>query len=182
MISSFIYLYHLDKCYNIPSTPETLPNSYQANFSFETIMNRTAPKAIYSGSGPRTLQVSLTLHSQLFELDNSGESVNDLINALIASAYPKFDFENSKIEPPKILLKFGNCCTIRGVINGQVNVTWKGPWLKDGTMAVAEISFSIQELDQYSAEYLLKFGTSPELPSDFTISTTLQRGKYANSL
>ena len=73
MPESFIYLYHLDRTYTIPVTPESLPNNYSVKFNFEEVMNRTAPKATYAGSGPRTLNINLVLHTQLFELDNPGE-------------------------------------------------------------------------------------------------------------
>lgn len=179
MPESFIYLYHLDKTYNIPVTPESLPNNYAVKFNFEEVMNRTAPKATYAGSGPRTLNINLVLHTQLFELDNPGEkgTVKDLVNALVSCSYPEYDYQNSKIIPPKVLLKFGNASTIRGVINSGVSCQWSGPWLKDGTMAIATIQFTVQEVDQYSASYIQKFGTNPALPSDYTIPTDLRRSR-----
>lgn len=178
-VESFIYLYHLDKQYNIPVTPESLPNTYGVKFNFEEIMNRTAPKATYAGSGPRTINVNLVLHTQLFELDNPGEkgTVKDLIKALISCSYPEYDYQNSKIIPPKVLLKFGEACTIRGVINSNVSCQWSPPWLKDGTMALATIQFSVQEIDQYSASYIQKFGSSPALPADYMIPTDLKRSR-----
>lgn len=168
MVDCWIYLYHLDKFFNIPATPESIGNSYLAKFASEEIMNRTAPKLTYSGSGPHSLSISLRIHSQLFALDNpeTPSITNDLIKALIACAYPSFNFESSKIVPPMILLKFGEAATIRGVINSNIQVNMSGPWLKDGTMAVYEISFSVIEIDQYSADYIANFGTNPSVPVD----------------
>lgn len=167
-LESWIYLYHLDKFYNIPVTPENLPNSYANKFSLEDIMNRTAPKFAYSGSGPRTLTVNLVIHKQLFALDNENSSgtVDELIKALEACAYPEYDKAKSKIIPPSVLLKFGNVVTIRGVINTGINCTHSGPWLKDGTMALANIQFSIVELDQYGANFISQFGSNVPIPTD----------------
>lgn len=168
MIDSFIYLYHLDRFFNIPTTPDSLPNSYTSRFSLEEIMNRTAPKITYSGSGPRTLSISLVLHTQLFALDNpeSPSVTKDLVKALIACSYPSFNFETSKIVPPMVLIKFGQAATIRGVITSPIQCNLKEPWLKDGTLALADVSFTVTEIDQYSAEYIMSFGTSPSVPSD----------------
>lgn len=170
---SFIYIYHLDKLFYLPVTPETLPNSYSSRFTQEDIMNRTAPKVSYSGSGPRTVVVNLIIHTQLFALDNPEhpEVVKNLVNDLLACAYPNFDSENSKIIPPMVLLKFGEMTTIRGVITSGVNCTFSGPWLKDGTMAMASIQFTVTEVDQYSANYISQFGANPQLPTDLNRST-----------
>lgn len=168
----FIYLYHLDQLFNIPVTPEQLPNTYQAKFTQEDIMNRTAPKISYSGSGPRTVNVNLAIHTQLFALDNPGTPsvTKDLVKALIACSYPDFNLENSKIIPPMVLLKFGEATTIRGVISSGINCTFSGPWLKNGTMAMANVSFTVTEIDQYSATYISQFGASPQLPTDLNRS------------
>lgn len=171
-IESWIYIYHLDKFFNLPVTPENLPNSYSVKFSLEDIMNRTAPKASYSGSGPRTLQVNLNIHSQMFALDNpdSPSLTKDLIKALEACAYPNYDKEKSKIVPPSVLIKFGNASTIRGIINSNISVNFSGPWLKDGTMAMAAINFTVTELDQYGANFIAQFGSNIPIPTDFNRS------------
>ena len=168
MIDSFIYCYHTDTLFYIPVTPDTLPNTYQSKFSLEEIMNRTAPKAVFSGSGPRTLTVNLDIHQQLFALDNpSNPSITkDLVKTLISCAYPEYDPENSRIKPPMVLMKFGEACTIRGVITSGVTCEYSGPWLKDGTRAMARISFTITEVDQYSASFLKQFGANVPLPTD----------------
>lgn len=162
MIESWIYLYHLDEVFNIPVTPETLPNNYSSKFNLEEIMNRTAPKVTFSGSGPRTCSVSLKLHTQLYALDNTDKpSVTDLVKGLIACSYPSFDKNESKIVPPSVLIKFGNAVTIRGVISSGVSCSYEEPWLSDGTMAIASINFTVTEMDQYSADYLRQWGTNP---------------------
>ena len=172
MPENFIYLYHLDKWYNIPVTPEQLPNTYSTKFTMEEIMNRTAPKVSYSGSGPRIVSVSLAIHTQLFALDNpeTPSVTKDLVKALISCSYPNFNLENYKIIPPMVLIKFGEVTTIRGVISSGVTCTFSGPWLKDGTMAMANIQFTVTEIDQYSATYLAQFGANPQLPTDLNRS------------
>ena len=165
----WIYIYHLDHFYNLPVTPETLPNTYQVTYNTETLMNRTSPKITYSGSGPRTLSVSLVIHTQMFQLDNPDITENvtkALINDLIACAYPQYNPETSEIVPPMVLLKFGEISTIRGVVSGQINCSYEGPWLKDGTRAVANITFPVIERDQFSAEYISQFGSNPQIPFD----------------
>lgn len=168
MIEAWIYCYHLDKFFNLPTTPNELPNTYATKFTVEEVMNRTAPKASFSGSGPRTLNINLSIHSQLFALDNpeSPSITKDLIKALIACSYPGFNFETSEIVPPMVLMKFGEAASIRGVINSGINVTFSEPWLKDGTLAMANINFTVTEIDQFSAEYISKFGANIPIPTD----------------
>ena len=167
-ISNFIYCYHTDTLFHLPVTPETLPNTYQSKFSLEEVMNRTAPKAVFSGSGPRTLVVSLDIHQQLFALDNPGNPsiTKDLVKTLVSCAYPDYDLENMKIKQPMVLMKFGEACTIRGVITSGVTCEYSGPWLKDGTRAMAKINFTITEVDQYSASFIQQFGSNVPLPTD----------------
>lgn len=168
MVDSWIYCYHLDKLFYIPVTPDTLPNNYSPSFNLEEIMNRTAPKASFTGMKGRTLTVNLNIHSQLYFLDNPDKPniSKDLIKALVACSYPAYELEKSKIIPPSILMKFGKVSTIRGVIEGGVSCTWSGPWLKDGSMAMANVVFQVKETDQYSAEYISNWGTAPNIDFD----------------
>ena len=168
LVDSFIYCYHTDSLYYLPVTPETLPNNYQSKFSLEEVMNRTAPKAIFSGSGPRVLTVNLEIHQQLFALDNpeTPSVTKDLVKTLVSCAYPDYDLENLKIKPPMVLLKFGEACTIRGVITSGIACEYSGPWLKDQTRAIARVSFTVTEVDQYSAKFIQQFGSNVPLPTD----------------
>lgn len=177
---NYIYLYHIDEVFNIPVTPDEVANSYQSRFTTSDVMNRTSPKMTYTGSGPRTVSVSLQIHSQLYELDNNSETsdsgekktVLDLIKALSAAAYPRFEESTNKVIPPMVLLQFGETCIIRGIINGNVNVSWSGPWLKNGLRAMVAVQFTVTEIDQFSADYIRQFGSTPQIPFDLNRTDT----------
>lgn len=168
MIDSYIYLYHLDKQFNIPVTPDTISNSLSVQFSTETILGRSAPQITFASAGPRTQQVTLSLHRQLMALENENniDAVDDLINALQACTLPRYADSYKALIPPSLLIRFGNETCIRGVIQGSVNITSSGAWLKNGKMSVATINFSVIEVQPFSADYVQQKGLLRSISTD----------------
>lgn len=168
MINSYIYLYHLDKQFNIPVTPDPITNSLGVTFSTENILGRSAPQITFASAGPRTQSISLTLHRQLTALENDGNenAVDDLINALQACTLPKYMDSYKAVIPPSLLIRFGNESCIRGVINGQLTVTSSGAWLKSGKMSVVTLTFVVTEVEPFSAEYAMQKGLLRSVSTD----------------
>lgn len=168
MIDSYIYLYHLDKQFNIPVTPDPITNTLPVSFNTEKILGRSAPQITFSNAGPRTQNVTLVLHRQLAALENNGNenAVDDLINALQAATLPKYADSYRAVIPPSLLIRFGNESCIRGVVSDSVSVQSSGAWLKNGKMSIATISFSIMEVQPYSAEYAMLNGSLRSISTD----------------
>ena len=182
LIENYIYLYHVDKFILLPSYPETIQDQLSASFTQTNALARSAPIFTYSNSGPRTVQVSLILHREMMsqinytasnlnlnnlsELDENqlGIEVGDdyvdfLIKQIQAIALPKYSTGINMVNPPLVALRFGNDIYIKGVVNGGVTVTYSGPILQNDKYAVAEISFSISEVDPYDADSIWNQGS-----------------------
>ena len=178
MIEAYIHAYHLDKNFDFPTTPESIQNSFPVNFSEETILGRPAPQITYASSGPRTQNVTIALHRQAFALENpdiklkdNEDAVDNLIKTIIACTVPVFDDPSKALIPPSILCRFGNEACIRGVIQGEVHVTSSGPWLKSGKMAMVQISFTVLEVEPFSAEYAFQHGMLRSISTDLARSS-----------
>lgn len=168
MINSYLYLYHLDKQFNIPVMPDPISNTLGVSFSQEKILGRSAPQITFSNSGPRTQNVTLVLHRQLMALENNRNEdvVDDLINALQASTLPKYADSYRAVIPPSILLRFGNESCIRGVVQDSISIQSSGAWLKNGKMSIETVSFSIVEIQPFSAEYAYQNGLLRSISTD----------------
>lgn len=72
LIQNYIYLYHLDKVILLPTYPESVSDNLSANFSSTSPLARSAPIFSYSNSGPRSMQIRLSLHrDMMWELNSS---------------------------------------------------------------------------------------------------------------
>lgn len=184
IIESYIYFYHLDKEFKIPVTPESIQNTASITFSQEAILGRSAPQVTFSNAGPRSQNVSLTLHRQLMDLENvnlakeifkdsEGNEFTDLrytrddkaidvtdmlINSLAAATLPKYMDTYKAIIPPSVRCRFGNESSIAGVLSDGVQQTSSGVWLKNGKMSTVQISFTILEVQPYSADFVMEHG------------------------
>ena len=67
MISNYIYLYHTKTFVIIPTYPEQISDTMQASFASTTPLSRSAPIFSYSNSGPRSFQITLSLHRDLMD-------------------------------------------------------------------------------------------------------------------
>lgn len=169
---NYIYISHLDTDYQfwrIPTTPSELTDSLQSNFSSTNALGRSAPVYTYSNSGPRTLSVSISLHRDLMNDINMSWSnaklgfgedyVDNLIKALQSIALPKYNLNNKAVEPPLVAVRFDNDIFIKGIVNGGITVTYKGPILENNKRAQVDISFTVSEVDPFDASTVFTNGS-----------------------
>lgn len=213
-ISSYIYIYHLGLIFNIPTLPESLTETMNITYNATPILGRSAPLQTFTGAGPRSVNIDIKLHRQLFQIENplirteSGEAqlesatvtmsnpttgnieevdtkdaVDYLVDALTSISLPKYTSANKAIVPPSVFVRYGNELAMRGVPS-QVTKTSSGVWLKNGKMAMVEISFNLTEVEPYSAQYAAANGSLRGVPTGDTlaeISTDLARSSVWQS-
>lgn len=183
-IDNYIYLEHLNKFFVLPCEPESITDSMGAHFSSSQPLGRSAPTWSYTGSGPRTVQVSFTLHRDMMNNVNASTSnlkltnfegyANDdyidcLIKGLQAAVMPNYDAATKAVNPPIVAMRLGDIVFIRGIINGDISVTYKLPKLRNEKYAVVELGITITEIDAYGADQVYDVGSFRGL------STTLNR-------
>ena len=145
MIDNYIYLYHTKTLVVIPTYPEQLQDSMEVEFSSAHPLSRSAPIFSYVKSGPRSVQVSLSLHRDMLNEINIAESklnvkelaeadyVDVLINNLQSMALPRYAAAEKMVDPPLIAVRFGNQLFIKGVVTSGITVTYKKPILSSGS-------------------------------------------------
>ena len=193
-LSAYIYIYHLGLQFNIPTIPDSFNDSLGIQFEATPVLGRSAPQQTFTSAGPRSIQVSLKFHRQIFALENpqlgtltqskkvlmpdvaTGELVeykatdaaDVFINALQALSVPKYTDAAKSIVPPSLFVRFGDEIAIRGVPSGFQKIS-SGPWLKSNKQAEVTITFTVTEVEPYSAQYVAQNGGLRGL------STTLER-------
>lgn len=168
---NYIYISHLDKNYRfwrIPSTPAELSDNFNSSFQSTTALGRSAPVFTYSNSGPRTVNISISLHRDLMDDMNQSWSnsklgygedyIDNLIKALQSIAVPKYNLNNKAVEPPLVAVRFDNDVFIKGVVSGSIAVTYKGPILSNNKRALVDISFTVSEVDPFDASTVFTNG------------------------
>ena len=194
---SYVYIYHMGLKFNLPVLPDSINDSLPISFNQEPILARSAPQITFSNAGPRTLGITLKLHRHLFCLENADvehyRDVNNIlmarvpagdgqivsapatdvldifINAMLTLSLPKYTDTTKVLVPPSILIRFGEESCIRGVPS-NISKTASGVWLKNGKLSEISLTFTITEVEPFSAQYVAKNGTLR------SISTDLQRG------
>lgn len=63
--NNYIYLYHLNKYWYIPVTPDDASDSMSTTFASTNALSRSAPVFTYSNSGPRTVAINLSFHRDM---------------------------------------------------------------------------------------------------------------------
>lgn len=84
---------------------------------------------------------------------------DQLIKALQAISLPKYNVNNSAVEPPLVAVKFGREVFIKGVVSGNIGVTYTKPILDNEKYNQVQITFSITEVDPYDATTVFKNGS-----------------------
>lgn len=184
-INNYVYFYHLDEFIILPAYPESIQDQLQAHFSNDTPLLRTAPIYSYHSSGPRSMQVSLSLHREYMKQINIGKSnasvktgddyVDTLIKYVHAMALPRYEASQKMVNPPLIAMRLADDIFIKGVVDGAVGVSYKLPIIHDNgkdKYAAVDISFSVSEVEPYDADYAISEGSLRGL------STTLEGRFY----
>lgn len=169
MIENYIYMYHVQQFIVIPTYPESLTDTLSVEFASSTPMSRSAPIYSYSKSGPRQMTIKLDLHRDLMTQVNKDVSnipvspgddyVDTLIKQIQAIALPVYGATEKMVDPPIIACRFGNDIFIRGVVEGSVGVDYDLPIISGNKYAHVGVSFTIVEVDPYSAPQVMTSGS-----------------------
>lgn len=167
----YIYISHLDvpedaKYWQLPAYPDTVTDDMQTTFSPTTALGRSAPVYTFSNSGPRTINITLRFHRDMFDemvtnsvQKDSEDKAECFIHALQAIAVPRYNLQNKAIEPPLVAIRLGREVFIKGIVSGSVSVTYSKPILTNEKYAGIEISFSVSEVDPYDSTTVFKNGS-----------------------
>lgn len=172
MPQNYIYISHLGnngEYLMIPTSPDSIQDTMQSTFAQQNALSRSAPVFTYSNSGPRSVQITLTLHRDMMDDINLGASnvvledgedyTDTLIKKLQAIAVPKYNLSNKAVEPPLVAVRFGNEIFIKGVVSGAISVTYEKPILVNNKYALVTVSFMVYEVDPYDATSVAKNGS-----------------------
>lgn len=172
----YLYISHLNENFQywqLPGYPDKVSDEMGSKFSETTALGRSAPVYTFSSSGPRSVQISLKFHRDMFEELNSfrrdrfkdtrfedGDDLADnFIHALQAIAVPKYNLANKAIEPPLVAVRLGREVFIKGVVTSNISVTYGKPILVNEKYAEVEVSFTISEVDPYDASTVFTNGS-----------------------
>lgn len=182
MIDNYVYLYHVDQFIVIPTFPDSLNDTMSVNYNKATPMSRSAPIYSFSDSGPRTLQIQLDLHRDMMTQINYNVSnakialgddyVDTLIKQIQAAALPAYGASEKMVDPPMVAVRFGNDVFIKGVVVGNVSVTYALPLIEGNKYAHVSVAFTVEEVDPYDARTVMEAGSFRGL------DTTLERGAW----
>ena len=179
LIENYVYIYQLNKYVIIPTYPDSISDRLGSTFASTNILSRTAPIYSYSNSGPRQIQFDITLHRDLMtqlnyknkaflaDVELGDDYVDTLIRYLQAMALPAYKASQVQsaisqgkiVNPPIAAVRFGNEIFIKGIVSGEVGVTYSGPIGSDGKYKQVTISFNIIETEPQDAESIAKWGS-----------------------
>lgn len=155
---NYIIFHHTGKSYVIPIDPDSIADQMSASFASNSPLSRSAPIFSYQNSGPRSVQVSFTLHRDLCKEFNPGsvDMVEELVNNLEGMVLPDYQSASKIVNPPVVTLKIRDEITIKGIVT-NVGKSFNLPLLKypDGyKYAVVNLNFSVSEVQPQSASIL----------------------------
>ena len=172
LLDNYIYISHLGddgEYLIIPTTPDSIQDNMQSTFAQTNALSRSAPVFTYSNSGPRSIQVSLSLHRDMMDDVNLGVSnikledgedyIDAFINKLQSIAVPKYNLTNKAVEPPMVAIRFANEIFIKGIVTGGVSVNYSKPILANNRYAQVAVAFTVYETDPYDATTISKNGS-----------------------
>lgn len=129
---------------NLEIPPESVEDTYSANFDSKSLQGRSSPVFGYSNGGPREVSFSITVREDYVEGE---EDIIDVINKFKSIEYP--EYTNDEVVPPKVYVKIGDFINFTGICN-NVGVTWERPYgrtSRDRTSFLqAEVSLSFNEV------------------------------------
>lgn len=180
----YIYISHLDlpedaKYWQLPGYPEEVSDDMKSTFSETSALGRSAPVYTFSNAGPRSVQISLNFHRDMFEEMPSNVTPRDgedkaesFIHALQAIAVPKYNLVNKAIEPPLVAVRLGREVFIKGVVTSGISITYGKPILVNEKYATIRVQFTISEVDPYDSSTVFTNGSFRGL------TATLRRGMH----
>ena len=148
--------------WHFPCYPESVSDSNQASYNGISLLGSPEPIQMYSHSGPRSVSVSFTMHSDMCN-DVSASFANDInyIYSLTAAIEGCCYAKNEGVSAVRVVLTIGKNIHICGIIS-NVSTTYSGPLLDrtgtanaDGSRnstknfmryAVVTLSFSVTEV------------------------------------
>ena len=173
----YIYISHLDEGFqywHLPGYPDEVTDDMRSTFIETTALGRSAPVYTFSNAGPRTVQISLNFHRDMFEdmpsniTPKDGEDKADsFIHALQAIAVPKYNLSNKAIEPPLIAVRLGKEIFIKGVVTSNIGITYGKPILVNEKYATIRVQFTVSEVDPYDSSTVFKNGSFRGLTQTF---------------
>lgn len=202
MIDNYIYLFHTNTLIVVPSFVDSINDTMQVSYSSSTPLSRSAPIYSYQNSGPRQIRVEFNLHRDLMKEINYGVSnapldltnpgvtddyVNFMVKAIQAAALPSYDAATKMVNPPVVAVRLGGDIFIKGVVTGDVGVTYNLPIIEGGHYASVRIAFSVSEIDPYSADEVIEVGSYRGVPRilerfSYTDLTAATSNRYFNSV
>jgi hypothetical protein len=137
-----------------------------SEFAAATALGRSAPVYTFSNAGPRSIQITLNFHRDMFEdmptnvTPRDGEDkAESFIHAMQAIAVPKYNLSNKAIEPPLVAVRLGREVFIKGVVTSGISVTFGKPILVNEKYATMKISFTVSEVDPYDSTTVFQNGS-----------------------
>jgi hypothetical protein len=165
----YLYISHLDEGYQywqLPGYPEKVTDQMQSTFQENSALGRSAPVYTFSNAGPRSININLSFHRDMFDempsnvpLQDGEDKAESFIHAIQAIAVPKYNLSNKAIEPPLVAIRLGREVFIKGIVSGGVSVTYGKPILANEKYAIVEIGFTVSEVDPYDASTVFKNGS-----------------------
>lgn len=165
----YLYISHLDEgaqYWQLPGYPDEVTDDMGSKFSENTALGRSAPVYTFSSAGPRSVQISLNFHRDMFEEMPSNVTPKDgedraesFIHALQAIAVPKYNLSNKAIEPPLVAVRLGREVFIKGVVTSSISVTYGKPILVNEKYATMKVSFTVSEVDPYDSSTVFQNGS-----------------------
>jgi hypothetical protein len=167
----YIYISHLEgpegiQYWQLPGYPDEVTDNMPSEFASSTALGRSAPVYTFSSSGPRTIQISLNFHRDMFEEMQTNVPPKDgedkaegFIHALQAIAVPKYNLSNKAIEPPLVAIRLGREVFIKGVVTSGISVTFGKPILINEKYATMKVSFTVNEVDPYDSTTVFQNGS-----------------------
>lgn len=165
----YLYISHLDEDFQywqLPGYPEEVTDQMSSTFTPNTALGRSAPVYTFSNAGPRSIQINLNFHRDMFEEMPSNVTPRDgedkaesFIHALQAIAVPKYNLSNKAIEPPLVAIRLGREVFIKGVVTSGISITYGKPILVNEKYATMRVSFTVSEVDPYDATTVFQNGS-----------------------
>ena len=185
LITNYIYFYHTHTFFVIPVYPDSVQDSQSITFNSTPLLSRSAPIYSFSNAGPRSVQFSFNLHRDLMQqtnykvsnvnLDMGDDYVDVLVRSLQAIALPRYDSSAKMVDPPVVALRLGNEIYCKGVVAGNIGITYNLPILEDNKYSQVSISFGLNEIDPTDADIVMRTGSFRGL------NTSLERSFWQNT-